>query len=139
MATKSEVLEYVSGSLYCELGVSSINGIGVKALKLIPSGTNPFVEFSEDVNMVVSSSDLDDIDDGVLNWIEKMMVHSTVKQKIILTTQSQWHYRFYLNDSGSANMTRHLDGTYGALTDISSDSELVLNYENEFRSASNAL
>jgi len=139
MATKSEVLEYVSGSLYCELGVSSINGIGVKALKLIPSGTNPFVEFSEDVNMVVSSSDLDDIDDGVLNWIEKMMVHSTVKQKIILTTQSQWHYRFYLNDSGSANMTRHLDGTYGALTDISSDSELVLNYENEFRSASGAL
>jgi len=139
MATKSEVLEYVSGSLYCELGVSSINGIGVKALKLIPSGTNPFVEFSEDVNMVVSSSDLDDIDDGVLNWIEKMMVHSTVKQKIILTTQSQWHYRFYLNDSGSANMTRHTDNTYGALTDISRGSELVLNYENEFRSASGAL
>ena len=139
MATKSEVLEYVSGSLYCELGVSSINGIGVKALKLIPSGTNPFVEFSEDVNMVVSSSDLDDIDDGVLNWIEKMMVHSTVKQKIILTTQSQWHYRFYLNDSGSANMTRHTDGSYGALSNISSGSELVLNYENEFRSASGAL
>ena len=139
MATKSEVLEYVSGSLYCELGVSSINGIGVKALKLIPSGTNPFVEFGEDVKMVVSSSELNEIDFGVLNWIEKMMVHSSAKQKIILTTQSQWHYRFYLNDSGSANMTIHTDGSYGALSNISSGSELVLNYENEFRSASHAL
>ena len=139
MATKSEVLEYVSGSLYCELGVSSINGIGVKALKLIPSGTNPFVEFSEDVSMVVSSSELDDIDDGVSNWIEKMMVHSRTKQKIILTPHSQWHHKLYLNDSGSANMTRHTDGSYGALSNISSGSELVLNYTNEFRSASSAL
>ena len=39
------------------------------------NGINPFVEFSEDVSMVVSSSELDDIDDGVSNWIEKMMVH----------------------------------------------------------------
>ena len=139
MATKSEVLEYVSGSLYCELGVSSINGIGVKALKLIPSGTNPYVEFGEDVNMVVSSSDLDDIDDGVVNWLVKRFVHSQTKQKIILTPHSQWHYKLYVNDSGSANMTRHTDGTYGALTDISSGSELVLNFENEFRSAADAL
>ena len=139
MATKSEVLEYVSGSLYCELGVSSINGIGVKALKLIPSGTNPYVEFGEDVNMVVSSSDLDDIDDGVVNWLVKRFVHSRTKQKIILTLHSQWHYKLYVNDSGSANVTQNSDGSYGALSNISSGSELVLNYENEFRSASAAL
>ena len=133
MATKSEVLEYVSNSLYCEVGVSSINGVGVMAIKDIPSGSDPFVEFGEDVNMVVSSSDLDDIDDGVVNWLVKRFVHSRTKQKIILTLHSQWHYKLYVNDSGSANMTRHTDGSYGALANISSGSELVLNFENEFR------
>ena len=139
MATKSEVLEYVSNSLYCEVGVSSINGVGVMAIKDIPSGSDPFVEFGEDVNMVVSSSDLDDIDDGVVNWLVKRFVHSWTKQKIILTTHSQWHLKLYVNDSGSANMTRHTDGSYGALANISSGSELVLNFENEFRSAADAL
>jgi len=138
MATKSEVLEYVSSSLYCEVGKSPIDGVGVMAIKDIPSGSDPFVEFGEDVTMVVSSSDLDDIDDGVVNWLSKRFVHSSTKQKIVLTPHSQWHHRLYINDSGSANMTIDLNGTYGALTNISSGSELVLNFENEFRSASDA-
>ena len=138
MATKSEVLEYVSSSLYCEVGKSPIDGVGVMAIKDIPSGSDPFVEFGEDVTMVVSSSDLDDIDEGVVDWLVKRFVHSWTKQKIILTTHSQWHLKLYVNDSGSANMTRHTDGSYGALANISSGSELVLNFENEFRSASDA-
>lgn len=139
MATKSEVLEYVSGSLYCEVGVSSINGVGVMAIRNIPSGSNPFVEFGEDVIMVVSKSDLYDIDDGVVEWLEKRFVNSATKQKIVLTPHSQWHHRLYTNDSGSANLTINSNGTYGVLTNISSGSELVLDFENEFRSASYAL
>ncbi len=141
MATKSEVLEYVSGSLYCELDESEIDGIGVKAIKTISSGSNPFVEFDEDVNLIVSHSELivAGVDDDVRDWLQKRFVYSSTKQKIILTPHSQWHYKLYVNDSGSANLTRHTDGSYGALRDISPGDELVLNYENEFRSASNSL
>jgi hypothetical protein len=141
MATKSEVLEYVSGSLYCEVGVSSINGVGVKAIKPIPSGSVILKEFDEDVNLIVSHSELimAGVDDSVRDWLQKRFVYSSTKQKIILTPTSQWHYKLYVNDSGSANVTQNSDGTYGALTNISSGSELVLNFENEFRSASNSL
>ena len=139
MATKSEVLEYVSGSLYCGLGISSVDGVGVMAIKPIPSGSNPFVEFGEDVTMVVSSSDLNHIDYGVTRWLYKRFVHAPGKQKIVLTPHSQWHYKLYTNDSGSANLTINSNGTYGVLTNISSGSELVLDFENEFRSASNSL
>jgi len=141
MATKSEILEYVSGSLYCEVGVSSINGVGVNAIKPIPSGSVILKEFDEDVNLIVSHSELimAGVDDNVRDWLQKRFVYSSTKQKIILTPTSQWHYKLYVNDSGSANVTQNSDGTYGALTNISSGSELVLNFENEFRSASDSL
>ena len=81
MATKSEVLEYVSGSLYCEVGISSINGVGVMAIKPIPSGSNPFVEFDEDVNLIVSHSELivAGVEDSVRAWLQKRFVYSSTK------------------------------------------------------------
>lgn len=46
--SKQKLLKHLENDIYCRIGVSKISGVGVIAIKDIPSGTNPFKTLSKE-------------------------------------------------------------------------------------------
>ena len=61
-----DALQHIRDNIYCRLGVSDTHGVGVFAVKDIPSDVDPFAPYKQSGYIVVPVTELDDIDSNVL-------------------------------------------------------------------------
>lgn len=138
MNKKDIFLDHLKNDIYCRIGVSSIQGVGVIAIKDIPYGIMPFKSLNPNKNDIVSVS---------INELKTKGVHENVI-KIACdffggtgkNTCDMYHYgpndmniSYYLNHSIDNNLDVIVtsDIYYGFITnrDIKMGEELFINYQ----------
>lgn len=135
---KDIFLDHLKNDIYCRIGISKIQGVGVIAIKDIPKGTRPFISLNPNKNKIVSVS-IDElknhgIHDNVIK-ISQDFFGGTEKNNC-----DMYHYgpndlniSYYLNHSPDNNLDVIVtdDVYYGFITnkDIKIGEELFINYQ----------
>ncbi len=121
----AKIISSLNG-VYCELRPSSIQGIGVFAIREIPIGTNPF---SDDDEVVV---DKKDIPEFLLPTVEKYCYSTPSYFFVPRLGFNHVNLLRYLNHSKEPNMVLNEDGSFISLRAISKDEELTFDYDEAY-------
>tara|TARA_A100001201_G_scaffold142217_1_gene139786 strand:- start:224 stop:685 length:462 start_codon:yes stop_codon:yes gene_type:complete len=143
MTVKEKLLKNLKNDIYCRLGVSNIQGVGVFAIKDIPKGINPFKKPFLDANSVVdlSDEDVDSLDSNIKQYIKSFFAKDELgSYPVISNGMNSLDVTFYINHSSDPNVT--IDDTkeswdafspFMALRNIESGEELTLDYKDLYR------
>lgn len=115
--------------VYCRLQPSTIHGVGVFAIKKIPSGTNPFK------NSFMAQEAVLIFKDEIPNEYKEMLkdYHPSdpeTKQQIVSNYPNQPIWTNYINYSEQPNIQLMENGEWVVLRDIETGEELLENPKN---------
>ena len=105
---KQKFIKHLQEDIYCRIGVSSIHGIGVIAIKDIPKGTYPFKKLSDDANekiIILDDNDLKNVNKNVVKIVGDFFDgtgHGTYP--ILYNGPNNLSISYYLNHSDNPNM-----------------------------------
>ncbi len=132
MSLKEKIYDHLKDDVYCKLGVSTIHGIGVFALRDIPKGTKP-------LNSLVSNKEVK------FSRIELKKVPSTVRKHLAMFCliekgrvfapvigMNAVNLSVYLNHSKTPNLFYNDDGVLEAMVDIAQGDEVTIDYDISF-------
>ena len=132
MSLKEKLYDHLKDDVYCKLGVSTIHGIGVFALRDIPKGAKP-------LKSLVSTKEVK------FSRIELKKVPSTVRKHLAmfcLVEKGRVHapeigmnavnLSVYLNHSKTPNLFYNDKGVLEALVDIPQGTEVTIDYDISF-------
>ena len=127
--TKEEILSQLQHNVYCRLAPSSIHGVGVFALKMIPKGQNPFVGCDDFEYVRFADSALQGLDPGVLKYISDVCIHDEEGLSLPEIGINAIDVSYFLNHSATPNM-RAVDrgAQFCALRTIHVGEELTVDY-----------
>lgn len=128
--TPAQFLDDLAQSVYCRLGMSTIAGIGVIAIRPIPAGINPIQESSEIEFIEVPVNDLKgrtDIPDTVKKLVQDMCPERDGVYDAPNISLNEIGLAFYLNHSPSPNMYEK-DGYFYTIRAIEPGEELTVDY-----------
>ncbi len=130
--TKDSLIKDLENNIYCRLKVSSIQGIGIFAIRDIPKGVNPFLGFRETTYIEIP------IEEVILNKripseVKELITDLYVVQdgKISLPDHglNEVDISYFLNHSNSPNMEAIEEGSaFIAKRDIKNGEELTSDY-----------
>jgi hypothetical protein len=134
---KNKIIDHLKNDIYCRIGVSKINGVGVIALKDIPPNIDPFKNLSTHKNKIIKlyDNDLKDVDINVIKLIKDFFGNNN-SYDVLYDGPNNINISFYLNHSENPNI-KIIDDTindyYSFLTNkfIKCGDELTINY-NEY-------
>lgn len=130
----NKLVDHLKNDIYCRLGVSSINGIGIIAIKDIPKGTNPFKNLSNKKDTIITLYDnnLKDIDTNVVKLV-KDFFGNNASYDVLYEGPNYINISYYLNHSIKPNVNILPTGKnkyYNFITNvfIKKGEELTINY-----------
>jgi hypothetical protein len=101
----NKLIEHLQNDIYCRIGVSPINGVGVIAIKDIPKGTNPFKNLSNKKDTIITLYDnnLQEIDSNVVKLV-KDFFGSNGSYDVLYTGPNYINISYYMNHSTKPNV-----------------------------------
>ena len=130
---KQQLLEHLTQDVYCRLGVSKIQGIGVIAIRDIPKGTDPFVKaFRTHVrgnSIGFSSGELAHLSSAIKKMISDFFAQEEGKIYIPSCGLNRMDISFFLNHSDTPNVLEDTEnGGFFAARNIAIGEELTIDY-----------
>jgi SET domain-containing protein len=130
----NKLIDHLKNDVYCRLGVSTINGVGVFAIKDIPQGIDPFKNLSnkKDKIITVYDNDLKEIDSNVIKLVKDFFGNNGTYD-ILYDGPNYINISYYLNHSTKPNINtiQSVDDEYYKFitnTFIKKGKELTINY-----------
>jgi SET domain-containing protein len=101
----NKLIEHLKYDIYCRLGVSQINGVGVIAIKDIPKGTNPFKNLSNKKDTIITlyNNNLQEIDSNVVKLV-KDFFGSNGSYDVLYEGPNYINISYYMNHSTKPNV-----------------------------------
>jgi SET domain-containing protein len=128
MMTKTEFLNNLVSEVYCRLGVSTIHGVGVRAIREIPKGTNPMPEIRQTEFIQIPSDDVCELSTPFRELIKDMCPLNDGFYEVPNYSMNEIGISYYLNHSPTPNMGTDDGGDFYALRDIEPGEELTVDY-----------
>ncbi len=138
MVDKDTLLKHLENDIYCRIGVSKINGVGVIAIKDIPKETDPFKHLSplKDKIIKLKKDDIKHLNQNVKQIIGDFFgSESKDRYDVLYYGPNYINISFYLNHSNNPNLkivsddpthTEYLK--FKTNTTIKEGEELTINY-----------
>jgi SET domain-containing protein len=133
------LIDHLKNDIYCRIGVSSINGVGVIAIKDIPKGTNPFNNLSNKKDKIIKLYDnnLQEIDSNVVKLV-KDFFGNNYRYDVLYDGPNYINISYYMNHSTKPNVNIVPSNpyeycTFNTNTFIKKGEELTINY-NDYNS-----
>jgi len=134
--TKNKLLNHLKNDIYCRVGVSKVNGVGVIAIKDIPKGTKPFTTLSKEKDKIIilSKDDVKDINPDVRKILTDFFgLEKRDDYHVLASGPNNLNISFYMNHSDKPNMDMIADNKnyyYSFITnrEIKKGEELFINY-----------
>lgn len=124
--------------VWCRLGVSSIHGVGIFAIKDIPKGTDPFADsYMGDEFCLVNKKKLSDIPEELTKMIEDYWPTNGNSRAILPVYPNALVWTNYLNytqDDDKVNIHLNDNGQWETTKDIKKGEELLENPQHHFDS-----
>ena len=140
MDITEEVIKHLSKNIKTKLGVSSIHGVGVFAIKDINAGENVFpIWEGESFMYIIPNERLSDIPNAVLELLDMYFINDDLGFKIIRLFKGMnflFHGTSFCNSAYPSKENTNVDITGIALRDIKAGEEILewytqnLNLEN---------
>ena len=140
MDITEEVIKHLSTNIKTKIGVSSIHGVGVFAIKDINAGENVFpIWEGESFMYIIPNERLSDIPNAVLELLDMYFINDDLGFKIIRLFKGMnflFHGTSFCNSAYPSKENTNVDITGIALRDISAGEEILewytqnLNLEN---------
>ena len=130
----NKLLDHLSNDIYCRLGVSKINGIGVIAIKDIPIGVDPFKTLSNKKDTIITlyDEDLVDIDHDVIKIVKDFFGNNGTYD-VLYEGPNYINISYYINHSKKPNinivsLAKNEYCNFISNTFIKKGEELTINY-----------
>jgi SET domain-containing protein len=135
------LIDHLKNDIYCRIGVSSINGVGVIAIKDIPKGTNPFNNLSNKKDKIIKLYDnnLQEIDSNVVKLVKDFFGNNSCSYDVLYDGPNYINISYYMNHSTTPNINiipninENEYCTFITNTLIRKGKELTINY-NDYNS-----
>lgn len=129
---KKELLKHLTRDVYCRLGVSTVHGVGVFAVRAIPKGVNPLKTLSSVKEVKLKRSDLGDLPKGVRKQLKMFCYYEGDTIYVPESGLNLVNMAVYVNHSKTPNLYFKKDGDLRALVDIEEGAELLIDYDLSF-------
>jgi SET domain-containing protein len=130
--TKNKVLQHLRNDIYCRLGVSSVHGIGVFAIRHIAKGEDPFRCLLPRSYIRLNKEDIEDLPQMVQRQIKRFCYCENRYIEIPASGLNVLDYAVYVNHSKSPNVSLTRSGHYKTQRPIRKGEELFLDYDDAF-------
>jgi SET domain-containing protein len=129
---RNKVLQHLQIDIYCRLGVSSVHGIGVFAIRHIPKGKDPFRCLQRRRYIRLKKEDLGDLPQAVKKQIKRFCYYEDGYVDIPVSGLNVLDYALYVNHSKIPNVDITRGGRYETLRPVHKGEELLLDYDDAF-------
>ena len=129
---KEQLLAHLQNEVFCRLGVSTIHGIGVFAVRDIPEGDNPLASRLNYKEVKFSHAELKKLPRGVRKEIEIFCYYDKDAVFVPEIGMNSMNMAVYLNHSKQPNVRYRKNGQLKALKNIQAGEELFLDYDQSY-------
>ena len=129
---KNKVLRHLQNDVYCRLGVSSVHGIGVFAIRDIPKDKDPFKCLLPRRDIRLKKEELGELPQAVKKHIKMFCYCEHRYIYIPALGLNVLDYALYVNHSKIPNVGMTRSGDYETLRPIRKGEELFLDYDDAF-------
>lgn len=129
---KNKLLDHLRNDLYCHLGVSTIQGVGVFALRSIPKGFKPLKSLIRQKEVRFSQQELEDLPASVRKHIKTFCFYDQHEVMVPSIGLNGMDISIYLNHSKDPNVRFNKKNVLEATRDIRRGEELLLDYDISF-------
>ena len=138
MTIKEKIILNLRENVYCRIGVSTIHGIGVIAIREIPKGINPFIGVHSARYTKIDECDLNDIPQEVKDMVKDFFVFEKGKYQIPNFGLNGLDISYYMNHSNKPNITSDEKGiNFIANKNILPGEELTIDYNKSYGEGNN--
>ena len=129
---KARILKHLETEVYCRLGVSSIHGIGVFAIRDIPKGTQPLVSLLKIKEFSFSKKVIKKLPSSVQKEVRMFCYYNKDEYLIPSIGLNAMNMAFYMNHSKKPNIKYLKNNTLLSLRKIKAGEELFFDYDLAF-------
>ncbi len=115
---------------YCRIKPSSIEGVGVFAIKDIPENINPFMGANDHEHIALTEQDLKDLDPEVADMVRGFFVFEGPEIWVAKNGLNSMDISQFMNHTDNPNVTFNEDDSlFYTLREIKKGEELTINYQ----------
>ena len=129
---KQRLHQHLKHEVYCKLGVSTIHGVGVFALRDIPKGTQPLQSMASRKEKKFSRAELKEIPNSVRKHLADFCLIESGRVFVPEIGMNAVNISVYLNHSKTPNLFFNKQEVLEALRDITRGEELTIDYDISF-------
>ena len=129
---KEKLYEHLTHDVYCKLGVSTIHGIGVFALRDIPSGVAPLKSMVTNKEIKFSRIELKKVPSAVRRHLSMFCLVEKGRVFAPEIGMNAVNISIYLNHSKTPNLKFDDKDVLRAVRDIARGEELTIDYDESF-------
>ncbi len=129
---KERLLKHLHTEVYCRLGISTVHGIGVFAIRTIPKGATPFTSLVRCKEIDFSIKEVESFPASVRKEIEAFCFYNSKKYQIPTMGLNTMNLAFYMNHSKKPNVRYMNNGEIVTLREIQANEELFFDYDKAF-------
>ena len=129
---KERLRDHLRHEVYCKLGVSTIHGVGVFALRDIPKGTKPLKSMVTHKEKKFSRTELKDVPGSVRKHLSDFCLVEGGRVFVPRIGMNAVNISTYLNHSKTPNLFFNNDGELEALFDVKRGDEMTIDYDISF-------
>jgi hypothetical protein len=129
---KKKILQHLAREVYCRLGVSTVHGIGVFAIRSIPEGIDPLRSMVGSIDIKFDKSELKELPKSVREQIKMFCYYR--KNDVFIPTMglNTMDLAIYVNHSKAPNVRMKRSGYFETLREIHKGEELFMDYDDSF-------
>ena len=134
MISNAYFLQALDTTTYCRISVSKVHGIGVRAIRDIPKGIDPFISFGSNKSFLrLTEEEIKTLNPAVQNYIKAYYVRTEGIYPVMLRGLNEVGIFSYMNHSDNPNMALYKENEnellpFVSLKDIKAGEELFWDY-----------
>jgi len=129
---KQKILQHLKNDVYCQLGVSKIQGVGVFALRTIPKGFKPLKSLIRQKEVRFTPQELEDLPASVRRQMKIFCYYNDEEMLVPSIGLNGMDISIYLNHSKEPNVRFNKKNVLEAIKEIPRGEELLLDYDISF-------
>ena len=129
---KKKLLKHLQDEVYCKLGISTVHGIGVFAIRAIPKGVNPMRTWHPVEEVPITLKDLQGLPKAVRQELDLFCYYNKDVMHIPSVGMNTMNMAVYLNHSKRPSVAYQKNGQIKTLRAIRKGEELMLDYDISF-------
>ncbi len=130
--SKQKLLKHLSEEVYCRLGASPVNGVGVFAIRAIPKGVEPLRALVKDDEVQFTHEEIKHLPKAVRDEIHKFCLVDEKHVHISQLGLNAARLAVYLNHSKTPNVKYQKNEQLITLRAIKKGEELLMDYDLNF-------